>query len=81
MLQKYYLATFAMFALACIGCQTPYGGCAGGCCSGTCGVAPAANTGYAPSTQTYASSASAAYAPAQQQSLPPAFGGQGSGSR
>ena len=77
MLRKTYLAFVALLGLTSLGCQTPYGGgCAGGCCGGSCG---ASHSTYAPSP-TYAPSTT--YAPANnQQAMPPAFNGGGSGSR
>lgn len=73
MKSRYSFVIVALFGIASLGCQTPYGGsCAGGCCDGSCGVGGSSSTAYYPST-----------APADstpQPSLPPTYHG-GSGSR
>ncbi len=72
MLLKSRLVFAALLGLVSAGCQTPYGGgCRGGSCAASGGAA------YAPATQTFAPGSSYQ----QQQALPQAFGGGGSGSR
>ncbi len=75
MVQKSFFVFVALMGLVSAGCRTPYGGgCPGGCCGGSCEAGVPAGGAYAPATQTYA-------AGDQQQAMPSAFQGGGSGSR